>query len=59
MKILKQVLDLFVKIVSALLIILIAGIVCVMLYELILRNVFNSSFRASTEICGFLFIFID
>lgn len=58
MKILKQVLDLFVKIVSALLIILIAGIVCVMLYELILRNVFNSSFRASTELCGFLFMWM-
>lgn len=58
MKIYKKILDIFVKIVSELLMLLIGGIVLIMLSELFLRNVLNSSFRASTELCGFLFMWM-
>lgn len=58
MSLYKKILDAIVKVVSEVLILLVIGIVLVMLYELILRNVFNSSFRASTELCGFLFMWM-
>ena len=48
MKVYKQITDIFVKIVSAALMVLVAGIVGIMLYELCLRNFFNKSFRSST-----------
>lgn len=46
------------RIVSAVLMLLVAGIVGIMLYELCLRNFLNKSFRASTEACGFLFMWM-
>lgn len=58
MSIYKKISDIFVKIVSAVLMFLVAGIVGIMLYELCLRNFFNKSFRASTELCGFLFMWM-
>ena len=58
MKIYKQITDIFVKIVSVILMCLIASLVGVMLYELSLRNFLNKSFRASTELCGFLFMWM-
>lgn len=58
MSLYKKILDGIVKVVSELLILLVIGIVLIMLYELLLRNVFNSSFRASTELCGFLFMWM-
>ena len=58
MKVYKQITDIFVKIVSAALMVLVAGIVGIMLYELCLRNFFNKSFRSSTELCGFLFMWM-
>ena len=58
MKIYKQFTDIFVKIVSVILMCLIASLVGVMLYELSLRNFLNKSFRASTELCGFLFMWM-
>ena len=58
MKIYKQITDVFVKIVSVILMCLIASLVGVMLYELSLRNFLNKSFRASTELCGFLFMWM-
>ena len=58
MKIYKQITDIFVKIVSVILMCLIASLVGVMLYELRLRNFLNKSFRASTELCGFLFMWM-
>ena len=57
-KIYKQITDIFVKIVSVILMCLIASLVGVMLYELSLRNFLNKSFRASTELCGFLFMWM-
>ena len=58
MKIYKQITDIFVKIVSVILMCLIASLVGVMLYELSLRNFLHKSFRASTELCGFLFMWM-
>ncbi|MCB7318895.1 TRAP transporter small permease [Lacrimispora sp. 210928-DFI.3.58] len=58
MRLYKKITDVFVKIVSALLILLIAGIVTMMLTELCARNFFNKSFRFSTELCGFLFMWM-
>ena len=58
MKVYNQITDIFVKIVSAALMVLVAGIVGIMLYELCLRNFFNKSFRSSTELCGFLFMWM-
>lgn len=54
----KKITDIFVKIVSGLLVLLIAGIVAMMLTELCARNFFNKSFRFSTELCGFLFMWM-
>lgn len=54
----KKVTDLFVKFVSVILMLLIAGIVGIMLYELCLRNFLNKSFRATTELCGFMFMWM-
>lgn len=58
MNIYKKITDIFVRIVSAVLMLLVAGIVGIMLYELCLRNFLNKSFRASTEACGFLFMWM-
>ena len=58
MKTVKKILNGFIRVVEVLEILLIAGIVGVMLYELLLRNLFNRSFRASTELCGFLFMWM-
>lgn len=58
MKIYKIITDMFVKIVSVLLMLLIAGLVGLILYELLIRNLFNKSFRATTELCGFMFMWM-
>lgn len=58
MKTFRKLLDIIVKIVSAALMLLVAGIVVMMLTELIARNFFNKSFRFSTELCGFLFMWM-
>lgn len=58
MKVYKTILDGIAKVVSALLIILVSGIVLMMLSELIARNFFNYSFRFSTELCGFMFMWM-
>ena len=58
MKAIRKILDIFVKIVSVILILLVAGIVIMMLTELCARNFFNYSFRFSTELCGFLFMWM-
>ena len=54
----KKITDGFIRIVEHIEALLIAGIVGVMLYEMILRNFFNRSFRSSTELCGFLFMWM-
>lgn len=58
MKAYKKITDVFVKIISIVLMLLIAGIVGIMLYELCLRNFLNKSFRATTELCGFMFMWM-
>ena len=58
MQIYKKITDIFIRIVEIIETLLIAAIVGVMLYEMILRNGFNKSFRASTELCGFLFMWM-
>lgn len=58
MKTIKTVLDIIVKVVAVILMLLVAGIVTMMLTELIARNFFNKSFRFSTELCGFLFMWM-
>lgn len=58
MKTFRTILNIIVKIVSAALMLLVAGIVLMMLSELIARNIFNKSFRFSTELCGFLFMWM-
>ena len=58
MKSYRKLLDIIVKIVSGALMLLVAGIVAMMLSELIARNLFNKSFRFSTELCGFMFMWM-
>lgn len=58
MKIFGKIIQIFVKGVSIIVSILIAAIVVIMINELILRNVFNKSLRSSTELCGFLFMWM-
>ena len=58
MKVYKAVLDGISKAVSAALMILVAAIVIMMLTELCARNFFNFSFRFSTELCGFMFMWM-
>lgn len=56
MDVAKKILDGFVKVVSVLLMCLVAGIVLLMLNELVLRNFFDKSFRGMTELAGFMFL---
>ncbi len=58
MKYLKQFTAGFARLCDILLIAIIGGIVLMIVAELINRNVFNSSFRASIEICGILFLWM-
>lgn len=58
MKVIKMLLDGFVKIVSVLLMLLVSGIVLLMLNELFLRNFLDKSFRGMTELAGFLFLWM-
>ncbi|MCD8121701.1 MAG: TRAP transporter small permease [Clostridiales bacterium] len=58
MRLFKSITDVFVKFVSVILMLLVAGIVAMMLTELCARNFFNKSFRFSTELCGFLFMWM-
>jgi TRAP-type C4-dicarboxylate transport system permease small subunit len=58
MKVYKKITDTFVKIVSVILMLLVAGLVIMMLTELCARNFFNKSFRFSTELCGFMFMWM-
>lgn len=58
MKIFKYILDGIVKIVSGLLMCLVTGIVLLILHELIIRNFFDRSFKAMTELAGFMFLWM-
>jgi TRAP-type C4-dicarboxylate transport system permease small subunit len=58
MKVFKKILDGISKTARALMMCLIAGIVLLMLNEIVLRNFFNKSFRGMTETAGFLFMWM-
>ena len=55
MKIYRKILDIIVKTATILVMLFVSGIVLIMMYELILRNVANKSFRPTTELCGIPF----
>ena len=58
MNIYKNILDGFIRLVCVLLIGSVLGIVAIMLNELIIRNIFNKSFRGMTELAGLLFLWM-
>ena len=58
MKLYKKILDVFIKAVSVLLVLTVCAIVVLMVNELILRNIFNKSFRGMTELAGCLFLWM-
>lgn len=58
MQLIKKLLDFFVHLVSVLLMCLVAGIVLLMLNELVLRNILGKSFRGMTEMAGFMFLWM-
>lgn len=58
MKLYKKILDVFIKTVSVLLVLTVCAIVVLMVNELILRNIFNKSFRGMTELAGCLFLWM-
>lgn len=59
MKVLKSLLDICKTVATVLLVVCILGIVALMLSELMVRNVINASFRWSTELNGFLFMWMS
>ena len=58
MKVYKTITDWIVRIVSAMLMLLIAGLVGLITYELFIRNFLNKSMRFTTELCGFMFMWM-
>lgn len=58
MNIYKKILDGFIRLVCVLLIGSVLGIVAIMLNELIIRNIFNKSFRGMTELAVLLFLWM-
>lgn len=58
MKLFKKASDIFSKLAEWVCIIMIAGLVAVIVAELIRRNIFNSSNRATVEICGIEFLWM-
>ena len=58
MGIMKKISHGFIRVVEVVETLLIAGIVGVMLYVMVLWNFFNKSFRSSTELCGFMFMWM-
>ena len=58
MNIYKKILDGFIRLVCVLLIGSVLGLVAIMLNELIIRNIFNKSFRGMTELAGLLFLWM-
>ncbi|MCR5291032.1 MAG: TRAP transporter small permease [Treponema sp.] len=58
MNIYKKLIDIIIKCISVLLVCTVGFIVLLMLNELIIRNVFNKSFRGMTELAGFLFLWM-
>ena len=58
MKIVRCIIDIIVKVTDVLLIFIIGGIVSIIFFELIYRNIFNRSFRSAIEISGILFMWM-
>ena len=59
MKLYRKILNILKLISTVIMLICILGIVTIMLSELIVRNLINTSFRWSTELCGFLFMWMS
>ena len=58
MKAYRKIIDIIVKLASLIVMLCVSGIIFIMMYELVLRNIANKSFRATTELCGFLFMWM-
>ncbi|MDR1932818.1 MAG: TRAP transporter small permease subunit [Spirochaetales bacterium] len=58
MKTFKTILDGIIKVTQVLLICITAGLVLLILNEIVIRNIFNKSFRSMTEVAGLLFIWM-
>ena len=58
MNIYKKLLDLFIRLAKLLCIVMVCGIVLLMLNELVMRNIFDKSFRGMTELAGFFFLWM-
>ncbi len=58
MKLYRKLLDIIKKISTLIMLVCILGIVVIMLSELVVRNTINISFRWSTELNGFLFMWM-
>ncbi|MDD3369492.1 MAG: TRAP transporter small permease [Lachnospiraceae bacterium] len=58
MKAFKAVIDFIVKVVSGIEMLLISAIVVLIVLELLLRNILNTSLHVTTELCGFLFMWL-
>lgn len=58
MKVYKMIIDKFIFVVSVVLMVIVGALVGLILYELFIRNFLNKSFRATTELCGFMFMWM-
>lgn len=58
MRLYRKLLDILKLISTVIMLVCILGIVCLMLSELVVRNTINISFRFSTELCGFMFMWM-
>ena len=58
MKVYKKILAVFVKIAESLMMLMIAGLAGMIVFELSIRNFLNKSFRSSIEVCGIMFIWL-
>lgn len=58
MKIYKKITDAIVKVTGILLMLLVAGLAGLIIFELLIRNLLDKSFRASIEVCGIMFMWM-
>lgn len=58
MKIYKNITDAIVKATAIMLMLLVAGLAGLIIFELLIRNLLGKSFRASIEVCGIMFMWM-
>ncbi len=58
MKIYKKITDAIVKVTGIILMLLVAGLAGLIIFELLIRNLLDKSFRASIEVCGIMFMWM-